>query len=171
MKHFPEDGVAMAGVRGPLKLDDALFMVGKAARIGPVQILRADRVLGVDHLRSAARHAARALEEGRNHADRPEVEFTRYASGERQIKKALQKMGLPDPVQEAVVVGLGDNAADAVDYFVDGLGLVEDDGLLEAREGDLEAFGVSGIQVEATTPSRHPDLVLEMVAAVDTFRK
>ena len=90
MKHFPDEQVAMAGVRGPIKLEDALFMAGKAARIAPVQLLRADLVFGEDHLRSAALHAARAFREGRNQADRPEVEFTRYAAGERQIKKALQ---------------------------------------------------------------------------------
>lgn len=170
MLDLPDEGIAVAGVRGPLSLQDALFMAGKACRIAPVQVLRTDRVVSLDQLRSAAWHAHRAFRDGRNQADRLEVEFTRYVAGERQIKKALQKIGLRDENDTAILVALGDRRRDAVPYFLDGLGLREDDGLLADRPEALAAY-VTDEQRAATPAARHLDLVLEAVAAVDTFRK
>jgi KEOPS complex subunit Cgi121 len=171
MKHYPEEAVAMAGLRGPLRRDDVLFAAQKANRIAPVQVLRADRIVGVDHLRSAAAHAHRAFAEGRNQADRLEVEFTRYAAGERQIRLALEKLGIEDPEDAAILVALGPKAKDAAQYFLHASAYREDDGLLEGGEAALAAFGFSSAQVEATTAEHRLDLVLEAVAAVDMMRK
>lgn len=170
MRDHPDEQVAAAGVTGPLRLDDMLYMARRASRLAPVQCVRAECVLGDAHVRSAALHARRALEEGRNQADRVEVEFLRYLAGTRQIKHALEKMGLQDQAPDAVVVALGEGRTDALRYFIDQLGLKEDDALLDARRGDLEAFGITAAQLEATTPDRRDDLVLEAVAEVDLLR-
>lgn len=173
MKDHPGDqddeGITVAGVRGPLRLEDALFVAHKANRIGTLQLLRADRVMGIDHLRSAAMHAARAFREGRNQAQSLDVEFLRYVAGERQIKHAIAKMGLPDPADAAVVVGLGAHRKDAVAYFVDTLGLKEDDALIDADPAALDHF-VTAAALAATPPERHLDLVLEKVAEVDMLK-
>ena len=165
------DVVAVAGVRGPLRLEDVLMYAKKANRIAPLQVVRADRVVGLDHVRSAAMHARRARDEGRAHAERDEVEFTRYLAGERQIKRALTKLGIEDGADAAIVCALGDKREDAVRYFLHALGLVEDDALLEPDEaeaaGRLAAFGITDVQLRATTPGRQADLVLEAVAEVD----
>ena len=94
MHDHPDEQVAYAVLRGPLKLEDALFVARKSNRIAPLQVVRHDRVLGAEHIRSAALHAARAQREGRMHAKTLEVEFTRYLAGERQISDALAKVGL-----------------------------------------------------------------------------
>lgn len=171
MLDFADEGIAVAGVRGPLRLEDMLFMAKKANRIAPLQVLRADRVVSADHLRSAALHARRAFDEGRNQADRLEVEFTRYAAGERQIKKALAKLGVEDGSPAGVVCALGDKRRDALEYFVDGLGLVEDDTLIDGGLAALHAFGVTEAELEATPEAHHLDIVLEHVAEVDLMRK
>ncbi|MEK6986245.1 MAG: KEOPS complex subunit Cgi121 [Candidatus Thermoplasmatota archaeon] len=170
MMRFPEDQVALAAVRGPLKLEDALFVAKKSSRIAPLQVVRADRVLGSDHVRHAARLAARAAAEGRAQAERPEVEFLRYLAGERSISAALEKMGLPDVTSGAIVIGLGPKGSDAVEHFVHSLGLDEDDALLAPRESKLLDFGITALQLAATTPERRLDLVLEAVALVDLAR-
>lgn len=168
---FPAEDVALMGLRGPLRLDDVLFTAKKSGRIAPLQVVRADRVVGPEHARSAAAHAARAMREGRAHAKTLEVEFVRYLAGERQVKAALAKVGLPDAgAREAVAVAFGTGRADALAHFADTLGLTEDDGLCAASEAKLAAFGVTPQQLAATTPARRFDLVLEAVAAVDLMR-
>lgn len=170
MKDFPDEGLAAVGVRGPIVLDDLLHWVRKANRIAPVQALRADRVVGWDHLRSAAWHAARAQSEGRAQAERPEVEFLRYAAGERQIQRALDKMGVAADGQDVVLAALGPRRTDALRYAVDAIPLEEDDGVVAADEERLRAFGITERQLFATTPARRLDLVLEAVAEVDLLR-
>ncbi len=159
-----------AGLRGPLRLDDVLLAAKKANRVAPLQVLRADRIVGEAHLQSAADHAERAMAEGRAHADRPEVEFTRYVAGVRQIQKAIAKMGVPDGCEEAVAVAFGDKASDALQLFIHSLAPIEDDSVLQATPERVVAFGIALEQLEATHPDRHLDLVLEAVAEVDTLK-
>ncbi len=171
MLDFPDEDVALLGVRGPLKLDDVLFQAKKSGRIAPLQVVRADRVVGPGHVRSAAAHARRSIAEGRAHAKSLEVEFVRYLAGERQVKAALAKAGLPDEgAREAVAVAFGKGRADALAHFADALGLEGDDSLADASEAKLLGFGVTATQLSATTPGRRLDLVLEAVAAVDLMR-
>ncbi len=170
MKDFADEQVAAAGVKGNLRLEDLLFAAGKACRIAPLQIVRSESVVGEAHLRSAALHAQRAFDQGRNHAERPEVEFLRYLTGQRQIKRALARAGVRDGATSAVVVALGEKRLDALRYFLDYLGLAQDDALLAATPAKLAAFGISDEAMEATTEARRYDLVLEAVAAVDLLR-
>lgn len=165
------DHIAVAGAVGPMSLEDTLYQARKTGRIAALQVLRADRVVGVDHLTSAAMHAQRAFDEGRNHADDLAVEFTRYVAGERQIRKALDKVGILDGSPAAAVVGLGEKAEDAVAHFLHALGLESDDSVLDATPEKLRGFGITDAQIEATAPERVTDLVLERVAAVDLMRK
>lgn len=169
MKDWPEEQLTIAGVRGPIKLEDALFVGKKSNRISPLQVVRADRVMGTDHVRTAALHARRALAEERNQADSLDVEFLRYLAGKRQIKHALELMGLPAVADAAVVVGMGHKHHDAVAHFVDSLGLREDDAVLRPDPAALHHF-VGRDALEATDPSLHLDLVLEKVAEVDMLK-
>lgn len=167
---FPEEEVQITGVRGPLRLDDVLFAAKKASRLAPIQVVRDDRVVGPEHIRSAVVHAARALREGRAKADRPEVEFTRYLAGRRTIREAIDHMGIQDGAPSGIVVTLGPDRDKAMDYFVDALGLIEDDNVIAADMDHVRAFGITDEQIAATTPETAIDLVLEQVTSVDLMR-
>jgi KEOPS complex subunit Cgi121 len=167
MKDFPEEEVAVAGILGPLRLEDILFVARKSNRIGPLQVVRAGIVVGTDHVRSAALHARRAEREGRMQAKTIEVEFTRYLAGERQIKSALEKAGVRDGEQAAAVVALGAKRLDTLQHFLHALAPKEDDDVLAPKESKLLEFGITAKAIEATTPSRRKDLILEAVAGVD----
>lgn len=167
---FPDEDVALAGLRGPLKLEDVLFQARKSGRIAPLQVVRADRVVGAEHVRQAARCARRATAQGRAQANSMETEFLRYLAGERQVKAAIAKMGLPDVADAAVAVAFGAKREDALRHFAEALGAEEDDGLAAASMEKLRAFGVTDALLAATTPARHLDLALEAVAAVDLMR-
>lgn len=119
---------AMAGGLGTL-LDATRAL---SERLGvPVQAVRADRVLGRDHLVMAATHAARALESSRARADDPAVEFLLYAAAHRQIRHGFRIMGVPREGADAYVVVLG-----PVDP--DGLPAVARDAGFDAAAIDLD---------------------------------
>lgn len=168
---FPDEELAVAGLAGPLRLEDVLFQVKKSSRIAPLQVVRADRVVGVDHVRQAARHARRAIAQGRAQANSLETEFLRYLAGERQVKSALVKMGLPEVADAAVAVGFGPKGREAIIHFAESLGCDEEDSLAAASMAKLKAFGITDLALEATTPERRLDLALEAVAAVDMMNR
>jgi tRNA threonylcarbamoyladenosine modification (KEOPS) complex Cgi121 subunit len=171
MKLWPDVPAAAAGATGTFLLEDVLFMAAKANRIAPTQVVRADRVVGERHVWHAAALATRALREGRAQADRLEVEFTRYLAGERQIRAALDKVGVRDGETDLVVVALGLKAEDAVRYMLHALAAKrEDDAVMAASESKLVDFGIKALELEATTPERRLDIIFERVAEVDVLR-
>ena len=136
----------------------------------PVQLLRADRVHGADHLRLAAMLAARALAEGRARAADLPTETLLYAAGERQVGKALAFLGLAEGVQGVAALAWGAEAEAALDAFAVAEGWTRDDGLLAGGPDVLDAFGVTAEERAMFPRSRWGDLVLERVALVDVLK-
>src|SRR5581483_10058409 len=121
------------------RVDDVKALLARIPK--GVQLLRADRVYGPDHLRLAARLAARAVAEGRaRSADLP-TETLLYAAGERQVGKAIAFLGLHAGV---VAIAAGPTV--------------------------LDAFGVSPEERAMLPPSRWDELVLERVALTDVLK-
>lgn len=165
----PENQVAALSMKGPIRTDDALFVAGKSQRIAVLQLLRADRVVGFDHIRHAAHLAQRAMREGRNQAKTLDVEFLRYAAGERQIRLAIAKMGIQDQT-DLIAVAFGDKRKDALQHFQHATGYPIDPSVLVADLQHAADFGIEIPALDATTPERRLDLVLEAVGAVDLLK-
>ena len=136
-----------------------------------IQALDADKVVSETHLRFAAEKAMAAFSQGRNIANDPGLEILRYASGERQINGALY-MGLADSTERIALI---------LTTFGKSCSLPNDSELSEIVEQDgkgcafrLEAvkknFCISPEEIDAVGEARIPDLVLERVALVDTYR-
>jgi len=134
---------------------------------GDIQLLDARLVCGRDHLVSAAEHAERAMREGTNAAKTLAVEFVLYASGERQIADALEKMGIREDTTEFAVVAFGGLDTATV---LEALALTRDDAVLEASRQKLRAFGLSDAEIDSVPADRQADLVLERVAMVDLLK-
>ncbi len=136
-----------------------------------IQALDADLVVSERHLVFAATKALNAFACGRNVAKDPGVEILRFASGERQIERALA-MGVSDSTERValVVASLGDGGGwpDASELSA----LVAPDGLGCSFKSAAvrEIFNISSEEIEAVGMERIPDLVLERVALVETCR-
>ena len=59
-----------------------------------IQAINADLIYGKNHLISAVEHAVRAMDRKTNTTNSLEMEILLYASGERQLKIAIPKMGV-----------------------------------------------------------------------------
>ena len=81
--------VKVIGLRGEASFDD---MVRHFTSLGgEVVIMDPMYVCGRDHIVSAVRHAERSFEHGTNRSKTLLTEILLYATGERQISKALGK--------------------------------------------------------------------------------
>jgi tRNA threonylcarbamoyladenosine modification (KEOPS) complex Cgi121 subunit len=133
---------------------------------GHVLVVKAEMVFGLDHLRSALHHAARATRDGRNASDSLAMETLLYASGERQLSAAIKKMSPDETTEQIVVASLHEDALEPM----------PDWDRLPQRPGKdaldrLAKFGISGREVETVGEADATELVLERVALVDVLKK
>lgn len=138
-----------------------------------IQALDADKVVCERHLLFATEKALHAFSKGRNIAKDPGVEILRYASGERQIERALS-IGLSSSTKRIALVlaPMPSNADCSFPNALELSSIVEEDGLgCSFKLGSVkEAFNISEEEISAVGEDRIPDLVLERVALVDTYR-
>ena len=157
--------VKILGARGPPRpSSEMLAAVQRVGSSSSIQLLDARFVLGHSHLVSAAEHASRAMRQGTNVARTLPVEFVLYASGERQIAQALEKMGLREDTETFAVVLFDDADPDST---LAALELSRDDSVLDPSLEKLRAFGLTDEEIASAPPDRMYDLVFERVASVD----
>ena len=75
-----------------------------------VQLLRADRVAGKEHLFFAARNAVDSFGGKDRRANHLSIEFILFVSGEHQIVEAINLLGVTTSIRELVVTGLSSTA-------------------------------------------------------------
>jgi len=135
-----------------------------------IQVLDADKVVSEKHLVFAAKKAFLAFSERRNIAKDLGVEIMRYASGERQIERALT-MGISNSTKRIVliVVPLGDGRKLPTATDLSSLIELDERGCSFNSKAVRDFFDISPEEIRAVGEQRIPDLVLERVALVDTY--
>ena len=136
-------GAGIGGGRMPAGKAGEVLSESKAvaARLGiEILLMDAGLVLGNTHIESAIEHASRAFGRGRNVATTKMLEVMLYASGERQLSSAIEKMGVrPATTSVAVVVSDRSRLADVFES----LHIERDDSVLEGDVSKLAAFGIT----------------------------
>lgn len=103
--------VGLAGGRaGPLPVEEVLGRVRRVDRErGTVtQLFDASRVAGLAHLAHSARLALLARSRGLGFADSLSMELVCWTAAERQIGKALEKVGLREGSRTVALVSVGE---------------------------------------------------------------
>ena len=148
------------GLRGDVSFEDLLGHFTSegmdAVIMDPMQVYGKEMVL------SAVIHAQRAFEQGENSSKSILTEVLLYASGERQISKALTKMRPKEGSREYVVAFIGCG----VDPHLEEMGLERDDSIIEGNGEKAERMGLTN---DLGIP--YGDLALERVAMVDILKK
>jgi KEOPS complex subunit Cgi121 len=148
-------------------LDD---MAGTVSRLrqqtgGQVLIMDASKVLGEDHLRSAVLHARRAMTNNTASCELLTLEVLIYASGERQISRAKEKMD-PVPGHPLAIVILDARC----EPDLEGEGLRRDQRVLMPTMSKAIAFGLTPVEIEAAGGDWLA-LALERVAMVEVLKR
>ncbi len=160
----------VAGARGEVgRVEDFVRRLQQESEMLGItaQAFDANMIFGEDHIFSAYEHAERAFARGSNVASDFMVEVLVYAAGERQISKALQKVGVKDG-QERLVLLTG--SEEHLDELLKSLGLIRDDRVIQGEREFLREFGISEKELQTVTPEKAFDLVLERVALVELLK-
>jgi KEOPS complex subunit Cgi121 len=139
-----------------------------------IQTFNADLIYGENHIISAVEHAIRAMNQKTNTTNSLEMEILLYASGERQLKLAIPKMGVKKGKANIVLVLIKDTNGKISDRMIgellELLSFNRDDEVIEGDESKLKKFGISKDEMKTVTKAKYGDLILEKVAMVDIIK-
>ena len=136
-----------------------------------VQAIDASKTAGTMHILAAAEKAIRAVQRHDSISDDLGMEILLYASGNRQIKKALS-MGARNGRNEIVLVAVGDEiplkAISELESLVETVDVISY--TREKRALITTFFGITETEIAAVGESNIPQLVLERVALMGLWK-
>jgi KEOPS complex subunit Cgi121 len=147
-----------------------------------IQVFDANFVATWQHLYFAALNALKAFKNGENISRSVEMEIMLYASAQRQIRKALDVIGVKDDTKSIALVVVGENP-EVVEYAITIVSKQivgeQDDMVLELqndkRKTIQKVFQISEIEINSIVKNTSQekaltDLVIERVALLATRR-
>jgi KEOPS complex subunit Cgi121 len=136
-----------------------------------IQVFNADLIYGKDHLLSSYEHAKRAVNRKLNITKSLGMELLLYASGERQIKKALDKIGIKkNSVNLAILIHGRSISEGLINKILQQLKLTRSDMVLDGDIETLYKFGLPKEEIQTVSNDKYGDLILEKVANVDLIK-
>jgi tRNA threonylcarbamoyladenosine modification (KEOPS) complex Cgi121 subunit len=185
LKQLEEFGkyVEITGFRG-VKIKDIKAFADAVSSELPngveVQFFNADLVSSWTHLNFAIINALLAFQTGRNISKSIAVESVLYASAQRQIKKAIEQIGLKPGSERAALLVIGGDANSVKVGFKavsQRLGMEPDETVLELSETKVKRikneFDISDAELQVVSSKSNldqalVDLVIERVALLST---
>jgi KEOPS complex subunit Cgi121 len=171
--------IMVIGTRGTIK--DVDVFVSQLAAFSKkenlvIQALDASAVYNKDHLVSATHHALRAFEQKTNATNTLALEILLYAAGERQIQKAIKKIGVKKGKQTIAFVLVDpvkrrqEQRKRVVQQLLQQFHLTSDDAVLEGDRTTLKKLGITDREIATVPEEKYGDLILEKIALVDVIK-
>ena len=139
-----------------------------------LQAFNADLIFGKDHIISAVEHAKRSIERKTNTTNSLEKEILLYASGNRQLKLAIPKMGVKKGSGNIAIVLINNEEIDISNQITNDLLTVlklnSDEKVLDGNKKTLIKFGIKENEIETVTKENYGFIILEKVAMVDILK-
>lgn len=138
-----------------------------------IQMVNADVIFGKDHIISAMFHTQRCFANKTNSLDDASLELLLYLSGERQISKAISKIGITNQTTKFAIIVSSEkqnNDEIIVHTLLSQFNLCRDDTVLEGDSTTLKQFGLSKQEISTVSKQLYGDLILEKVALVDIIK-
>jgi len=187
LKHVQEFGkyIAIAGFRTQqIENVEAFLEKAKnaAAENCEIQFFDAGLVASWQHLYFAALNALKAFKNGENISKSLAMEMLLYASAQRQIHKAMNKLGIKQNICKVAVVVVGENPNNVESTLNNVLRVVDgkrDDKVLGLTPEKIakvrRVFEISDTEIEAVADGKTleeaiTDLVIERMALLATER-
>ena len=131
-----------------------------------VQVFDANKIAGTWHMKRAVEKAIQSMEAGNNISSDLAMEILLYASGKRQINKAIE-MGVSEGRNDVVMVVLG-GSEDAIRELKE---MIKEKSVLEysdlKKDEIMRFFEITEDEIEAAGEEKIPDLVIERVVLLD----
>ncbi|MBN1784305.1 MAG: hypothetical protein JW815_01010 [Candidatus Bathyarchaeota archaeon] len=183
MTQKKEERIVIIGFRNvQLKDINGFLEQFKEANIGAsVQFFDAKHIAGSQHLYFAALHALNAFDKNITISNNLAVEAILYASAQRQIKKAVQMLGIKENSSELAALIMTKNDHEKFDRLSQVIEMIQgerDDTVLELTDKKVnkikKVFSISDLEVEAKLKKDGlekeavTDLVIERMALLVT---
>lgn len=185
LRYIEEFGkyVIIAGLRDVKirKTEEFLEKIRKEKSLDvEIQFFNAEYVVGWQHLYFAILNALTAFKNGRNISRNLTVEVILYASAQRQIRKALENLGIKPETSRMALVIIGDKVdalKSALKTILCAVNAKRDDGVLELTEEKIKdirkIFGISDLELETVMKRGElknalMDIVIERMALLAT---
>jgi len=141
-----------------------------------IQLFDAHMIFGKPHLISAFEHAKRSIQRGENATHSLGMEILLYASGERQIKKAIKKMGIKQDRTSFVAIIIhpsefNDEIDSFINKFLTDFHLEKNNSVILPDVAMLAEYGISQQAIFSVGKDQVFQLVLEKIALVDVIKK
>jgi len=151
--------VVFAGFKN-VEISDVKMFLSKIRRKAAdcqVQVFDAEMIAGLDHLYFSVLNALKAAESGNRISDSPAMEILLYASGQHQIDKAIQMLGVKPNSSQIVIAILSKNkekAMQAIHRISETVEGEQSDGVIDITDEKFHrlksVFEVSDAELEAT---------------------
>ncbi len=136
-----------------------------------IQVFNAKSIFDNKHIISAYKHAKRAFEQKTNTTNSLAMEILLYASGERQLKLAIPKIGIKKGQVDIAIIFIGIKIKNkTVNDLLKKLSLKRDDKVLEGNINTLKKFGLKQSEIKTVSKNKYGSLILEKVALVDIIK-
>ena len=165
-------------VSGEIEIEDTEDFINRIKEISTeygvvAQVLDANKVAGEKHLKFAVKKAIWSREQGTNLSNDLGLEILLYASGQRQIKKALN-MGVSLGKNKVAIVILGDSEEACLKACNKFREMLNEKPVLDysdsKKEEIMEFFGITKDELKAVGEEKIQDLVIERVVLLDILK-
>ncbi|MEM1586554.1 MAG: KEOPS complex subunit Cgi121 [Candidatus Bathyarchaeia archaeon] len=147
-------------------IENTLNMIRAKFRGCHIQILDADYVAGFEHIFFASLNALKAFKAGYNISKSLPIEILLFASGQDQIKNAIELLGVKETTQNIVVVIVAekrDEALSALNFIINAFGWEADQSVINLTDEKIPhiigAFKISQPELEASMRGSLKDAV------------
>jgi KEOPS complex subunit Cgi121 len=151
-------------------VEELLLLAKEHAKNIHVQFFDADLIGGFDHLYFAALNAVKAFKTDRNISKDLAIETLLYASGQHQIEKAIQLLGIKPSSNQVVALLLADSSRDAFKALEKAASLLQgirDDKVLEMTDKKVvtikRIFDIKDIEIEATLRNSKKEAITSLL--------
>lgn len=138
-------------------IDDLFKLIGSRSKASQIQVLDADLIAGFEHIYFAVLNALKAFKSGINISKNLPIEILLFASGQDQIKKAIEILGVKQTTKNIAAVIISDSREEALSTLNVVSGIVNgeaDHNIIELNEEKMhviiDAFGISRCELEAS---------------------
>lgn len=143
------------------EVNDFLKKIKTGIYPAAVQLVDATRIAGATHLFFAFLNAQKSFSQGRAISENLEMETLLYASGQRQISKAIETLGVKPQTSKIAVIIFAqseEEVKEAEEKLVELVSGTRDDSVLEAKEKSkveslMKVFEVTELELQTVTGS------------------
>ncbi len=167
---------AQGKISDPEKTVKDLEILGKKNKV-LIQIIDAESIYSKLHVISSIEHAIRSFHHNDNATSTLQLELLLYLAGERQIHKAIKKVGVNQHSTDFIIIIVGEIKAfkdcngklsnTLMDSVLKTIHLKQNDDEISGNQTTLKKFGITQKEIDTVTADKYEGLILEKIAMVD----